>query len=195
MLQVRTLDVRIGVFRETFVPSKSGRQSVVIMTQGCEFRCPWCDRPALVCPGLFTKPVPENEVLRVLERRKLSIDRVLITGGEPAMHPGIIGFLVQIKRIGLPVELSTNGSHPEVVWEVLEGGLVERVTVSYKLPFSMYKVVSPLDPSVGYMVRESIRMVLERNKGEIRTKLIPGVHTDEIIAEMRREVPEMKLVL
>jgi len=110
------------------------------------------------------------------------------------MHPGIINFLLQIKRIGLPVELSTSGSHPEVVWEVLEGRLVERVTVSYKLPFSMYKVVSPLDPSVGYMVRESIRMVMERNKGEIRTNVIPGVHTDEIIAEMRREVPEMKLV-
>jgi len=144
--------VRIGVFRESFDPAKPGRLRAVIMTQGCEFRCPWCDRPDLVCPGLFAKPVPENEVLRVLERRKPSIDSVLITGGEPAMHPGIIGFLLEIKRMGLPVELSTNGSRPEVVWEVLECGLAEKVTVSYKLPFSMYKVVSPLDPLVGYMV-------------------------------------------
>lgn len=48
-----------------------------------------------------------------------------MTGGEPTLDPGLTGLLAQIKELGYPVKLDTNGTRPALVRELVDAGLVD----------------------------------------------------------------------
>jgi pyruvate formate lyase activating enzyme len=156
-----------------------GRVAAVVFVRGCNFRCPWCHNPSLVDPARFGPAVPEEEVLGWLVRRKGVLGGVVVSGGEPTLWPGLEPFLEEVRRLGLPVKLDTNGSRPDVVRRLKERGLAERVAADYKLPLRLYGLVGC---RAAGPVAESLRLA-----DWVRTTVVPGVHTDGVLAEMRRE--------
>jgi len=78
--------MRIGGFQGVSLIDYPGKVCAVVFAQGCNFRCPYCHNPELVYPELFSEPIPEKEVLSLLEMRKRLIDGVVITGGEPMLQ-------------------------------------------------------------------------------------------------------------
>ena len=44
-----------------------------------------------------------------------------VTGGEPALSPDLPEFLAEIRALGYPVKLDTNGTRPDLLKELAGG--------------------------------------------------------------------------
>lgn len=107
--------MRFGI-RKTSLIDFPGRVSVVLFTEGCDFRCPYCHNPELVVPrrdGRDDGLASEEEVLRFLEARRGLASGVVLSGGEPLVHEGLPAIAARIRELGYAVKLDTNGSFPE----------------------------------------------------------------------------------
>jgi len=180
--------MRIGGFLKLSLCDWPGHPAAVVFTQGCNYRCPWCHNPSLVYPECFGSQIPQGDVLKWISENKDMLDGVVVTGGEPTVQEDLPDFLKELKRIGMPVKLDTNGSNPEIVREALETGLVEWVAVDYKLPFRQYDIVTSEGSEAGLTVLKTARMVLDFEKGVVRTTIVPDIHTGEMLAEMQEDV-------
>lgn len=183
-----------------------GKVSAVLWTVGCTFRCPFCYNPELVLPelGEGLPRLEASEVLARLAARRGLLDGVVVTGGEPTLHPDLPEFLAQVKDLGLLVKLDTNGSRPEVVEEILADGLVDYVALDVKAPFPRYQEFAglPLTPTLSHgggrgvaavgeavaRVRRTLDLVRDRSPDhEVRTTVAPGLAPDDL-REIAREV-------
>jgi len=73
-----------------------------------------------------------EELLRVVEAGlTLGIDRIRVTGGEPLVRRGLLGFLARLKPLGVKdLSLSTNGLLFTPIAEALKAAGVDRVNFS-----------------------------------------------------------------
>ena len=104
-----------------------GRTACTVFTGGCNFRCPFCHNAPLVLPGREQEPYTEEEVLSYLKKRAGLLDGVCVTGGEPTLQEDLEAFLRQVRALGYPVKLDTNGSRPEALRALLRQGLADYV--------------------------------------------------------------------
>lgn len=117
-----------------------GRLSCVCFFQGCNFRCPYCHNPNLVRERLASyDPVSERSLYAYLDDRRGFIDGVVLTGGEPTLREDLSSVCSNIKRLGYPVKLDTNGSRPRVVQRLIEEGLVDYVAMDVKTNPTHYR--------------------------------------------------------
>lgn len=166
-----------------------GRPAIVVFTRGCNMRCPWCHNPGLVDPARYVSPVPAEEVLGLLARRRKFVDAVVVSGGEPTAQAGLGGFLEEVRRLGYAVKLDTNGTFPEVLEELLAAGLVDAVAVDFKLPLERYGELGWAgEPE---RVARSLRAVLALPGGVVRTTVVPGIHTAEVLKEMKIQLRQL----
>jgi len=164
-----------------------GRVSAVVFLRGCNFRCPWCQNPDLVEPSRSAPLITVDSILCYLRQRRAMLDGLVVTGGEPTLSPGLTAFLALVKEIGLPVKLDTNGSRPEVVRELLDRRLVDAVAVDYKAPLRLYGSLVSWDNPEN--VAATIAAVLRQKRGYVRTTVVPGLHTPELLTEMVKAFP------
>ena len=111
------------------------RLAAVVFTAGCNYDCSFCHNRALLGAAELME---DGEVLRFLEKRAGLLDGVVISGGEPTLQKDLAEFAGTLKGLGYDVKLDTNGSDPEAVGRLLDGGLVDYVAMDYKAPFSRY---------------------------------------------------------
>ena len=105
--------MRLGV-QKTSLVDYPGRVSAVLFTEGCNFRCPYCQNPALVAPvkdagGMFSI----DDALAFLESRRGLLSAVVISGGEPTLHAALPALVASVHAMGYLVKVDTNGSYPE----------------------------------------------------------------------------------
>ncbi|MBF0331277.1 MAG: anaerobic ribonucleoside-triphosphate reductase activating protein [Candidatus Omnitrophica bacterium] len=115
-----------------------GKVAAVIFTQGCNYRCPFCHNPALVLPELFTASIDVAEVMAFLHKRRGQLQGIVITGGEPTLHPDLKEFIRTIKQMGFLVKLDTNGSRQDVLKDILSEKLVDYVAMDIKSSLEGY---------------------------------------------------------
>jgi len=83
----------------------SGLPFVLVRTARCNLRCTWCDSEFTFRGG------DRRTVADVLtEVRACGIPNVLVTGGEPLLQSGILGFMATLCDEGFTVLLETGGS-------------------------------------------------------------------------------------
>ena len=116
---------KIHGFNKLTLLDYPGRLAATIFLGSCNFRCPFCHNAGLVLAPESEPLIETEEVLKVLRKRKGILDGVCVTGGEPTLDPGLTGLLTQIKELGYPVKLDTNGTRPALVRELVDAGLVE----------------------------------------------------------------------
>ena len=160
------------------------RVSAVIFTAGCNFRCPFCHNPDLVLPdrvaGLTL--VETDDVLAMLHERQDFLDGVVITGGEPTLHPGLQRFLRAVKDLGLLVKLDTNGTSPDVLLEILEENLTDFVAMDVKASRPSYARLAGASVDVAAIDR-SIDLIRRTAAAyEFRTTVAPTIDAAEIEA-------------
>ena len=168
--------MRLVGFTETSLVDWDGRITSVVFVGGCNFHCPFCHnfRVADDDPGL---PEVEWDVIQVaLVRKHDWIDAVVVTGGEPMMHPEIFGLCQNIKRLGFKVKVDTNGSFPYPLKQLIELKLVDYVAMDLKAPLDEHygtAVGRKLDVAP---IRRTIRLLRESGiEHEFRTTLVPGL--------------------
>lgn len=158
-----------------------GHVAAVVFTQGCNFRCRYCHNPELVYPHLLQESMPKDDVLSFLRKRKGTLEGVVITGGEPTLHLGLIDFMAEIKALGYKIKLDTNGTKPEVLQEAIERQLVDFVAMDLKAPLEKYSLITGVefDPKI---IQKSMDMIVASGLPyEFRTTYDKEVLTDEDI--------------
>lgn len=170
-----------------------GHVACTVFLGGCDLRCPYCHNYELAT-GQVPPVMEEEELFAFLRKRTGLLDGVAITGGEPCLHPDLPEFIARIRELGFPVKLDTNGTHPAVLKEVLDRGLVEYVAMDIKNSPLRYAATAGVEeqqvsadrpaPFVE-KIRESSRILMESGIDyEFRTTVVNELHEPEDFEEI-----------
>ncbi|MGD8545748.1 MAG: anaerobic ribonucleoside-triphosphate reductase activating protein [Candidatus Bathyarchaeota archaeon] len=114
------------------------RVATVLFATGCNLRCPYCQNWRIV-----VDPSPPflsaEKVVQILEDRKMYLNAVVITGGEPTIYADLPEFLKKLKEAGFDLKLDTNGFSPRVLKECLP--YVDYVALDVKTSLSKYELL------------------------------------------------------
>lgn len=172
--------MQICGFNKTTLLDFPGRVAATIFTGCCNFRCPFCQNGDLVLhPGQLPL-FDEEEVLRLLQKRKGILTGVCVTGGEPTLQPDLAVFLKKLKEMGYLVKLDTNGYLPQVLEGLAGEGLLDYVAMDVKSSPGHYAAVAGLP---GLQMERIFRSVsFLQSSGlpfEFRTTVVKGLHSAE----------------
>ncbi|MCS7023632.1 MAG: 7-carboxy-7-deazaguanine synthase QueE [Bryobacteraceae bacterium] len=85
----------------------AGVPSFFIRFTGCNLRCVWCDTP-------YTSWKPEGEKRSLedvlAEVQAQACGYVVVTGGEPMIHPEVVTLCARLKQAGQHITIETNGT-------------------------------------------------------------------------------------
>ncbi len=162
-----------------------GRLAAVFFTRGCSWKCRYCHNSYLRHDGEI---VPWDEIEAFLSDRKGFLEGVVVSGGEPTMHPGLPSFLGRIRDLGYATAIHTNGANPAMLLHILKRGLVEYVAMDIKAPPAVYDRVTCMENTCIEASR-SISIIL--NSGveyEFRTTWHPSVLSESELLDTVRTV-------
>mgnify|MGYP001056356992 CR=1 FL=1 len=169
-----------------------GRVSSVIFLPRCNLRCPYCYNSTLVLHPGELPTVPFKEIEDYLKQHRDWIDGVVITGGEPTVHEGLLNLCSKIKGMGFLVKLDTNGTNPGMVKALIEKGMVDYVALDVKAPLKeeKYSVASGINAKILLgKIRETVKTLLDcKVESEFRTTLVPTLHEKADVEEICKEI-------
>jgi len=179
-------------FIETSFLDWKDHLSSVFFTGGCNFRCPFCHNSDLVLNHDRLLDVPEEQILGNLRKFRKWIDRVVVTGGEPTLQKGLPVFAELLKREGYKVKLDTNGSHPEVIKDLVKAGFIDFIAMDIKGPIAGYdrwcgatvdrdKIEESIDFIIGGQIDHEFRMTV-----------VPFLHKEADVYEAASRVGDAK---
>lgn len=162
-----------------------GHLAAIVFTQGCPFRCGYCHNPELL-PTDREGSLSEQTVLDRLAEDRAMLDGVVVTGGEPTVHPDLPEFLAAIKALGLKVKLDTNGVHPRLVEQCLSRQVVDFVAMDIKHTWEKYPLIIGINaPKVVENCRQTFGLLQASGLPvEFRTTLYSAQHTEDDVLVM-----------
>ena len=187
---VVTMYVTIGDLRPM------GKEAVWLLFGGCNWNCSYC----------YEKDILNKEECKKKKKCKVVSVKQLVTavlqakpklvkigGGEPTEQTRELEMICQyLKSQGVAVQLHTNGSHPEVVGDLLTKKLVDWVTIDVKAPLDNVKLYKKLTGGLGdpQAVRESIDIARDKAEMfEVVYPVIPGENDKtEFITAVAKDV-------
>lgn len=125
-------------------------------------------------------------MLEMLSARRGFIDGVVITGGEPAIHPGLEKLAAAIKKLGFRVKLDTNGSRPEVLAALFQAGVLDFVSMDIKTSPQKYNQATGVEVNIKYIERSIDLIKSSGVKHEFRITCVPSLVDEEDIEKMSR---------
>ncbi len=162
--------------------------SSVVFTGGCNFRCPFCHNSDLVLNHARLADIAEEQIRMSLRKFRKWVDRVVITGGEPTLQPGLRPFAERLKRDGFKIKLDTNGSHPEIVKELVKSGLIDFIAMDIKGPTMVYERWCGTSVNRD-KIEESIDYIMEGHVDhEFRMTVVPFLHKESDVYEAASRV-------
>ncbi len=176
----------IAGFQKLTLLDYPGKIAALIFTQGCNFACGYCHNPEMI-PSLRILPErPELDpewILSFLATRKGLLDGVVVSGGEPTLHQDLPDFLKKIKNLGFLTKLDTNGSHPEVLSNLIDKKLVDYIAMDIKASPKNYADLVKHD-DLGRILT-SIRVIMDSSiDSEFRSTIFPSLHKPHEIKAM-----------
>ena len=177
-------------FIESSLIEWEGMVCSVVILQGCNLCCPFCHSHHLISREMPREVVPLEDVLNFLHNRKGWTDGVVVSGGEPTVHPELPEFLAAFKSRGLAVKLDTNGTAPGMLTDLLDMGLVDYVAMDLKAPL----VPERYTPACGgrvevAAVQSSVKLLLRHKVDyEFRTTVCPAFVTLADLPEMANAI-------
>jgi pyruvate formate lyase activating enzyme len=175
----------IAGLRETSLIDYPGMLSCVVFLTGCNFTCPFCHNPQLA-RGEYPQHIPLNELSVFLFERREWLDGLVISGGEPTLHPDLAELCRIARDFNLSVKLDTNGSRPEVLTRLFEQKLVDYIAMDIKTDPAAYG--PPLcAQTYAPAVLASIKILMNHAPDyEFRTTCVaPFIDTDTVTAIAR----------
>lgn len=178
------MKVDIKGFREISLIEWDGKICSIIFLAGCNFKCPYCHSPSLVLNKQMGESIPFSYIRQFLLNKKDWVDGVVITGGEPTLNDYLFDLITQIKSLSKDVKLDTNGTNPDVIYELISKKMVDYIAMDIKTALlDDYKKATGTDFDVT-RIRDSIRLIIDSKiDHEFRTTVVPGVvDRDDIIS-------------
>lgn len=169
-----------------------GKICSIVFVGGCNFRCPFCHNPDLIPLTPKLPKINEKEVLDYCSENKDMLDALAITGGEPSIQKkeNLINFIKKVKKIGLLIEIETNGSNPEMISHLLEKKLVDHIAMDIKAPLDTkrYDEVSGVKVNLSN-IKKSIKIIMDSEIDyEFRTTVIPELLNEDDILKIANQI-------
>ena len=154
-----------------------GKVACTVFLGGCDLRCPFCHNAELI-DGSAPAMMEEEELLAFLKKRQGLLEGVAVTGGEPLLRgDDLLRLAEKIRELGYPLKLDTNGTHPERLRKIIDGGLVSYVAMDIKNSPEKYAETCGLSQMDLAPVRESVSLLMEgRTDYEFRTTTMTELH-------------------
>ena len=157
--------------------------SIVLFSQLCNFRCPFCHNGDSVLNS--NTPIPFKDILAYLDSRKHLIDAVVISGGEPTMMPELEKRIIEIRKLGFLIKLDSNGTNPKVLKNLIDKGLLDYVAMDIKNSEEYYPMTTGCPKVNMGNIKESIKILMNSHINyEFRTTLVKEFHSKESITKM-----------
>lgn len=181
--------MKLAGLQKTSVIDFPDQISAVVFTQGCNFYCPYCHNSQLIPLEIPAgELMPEEYFFDFLQQRNGMLDGVSITGGEPLLQPDLKEFIFKIKKdYNLKLKLDTNGSNTAELKKLLDAELIDYLAVDIKFSWSNYKQLAP--EGLVSEIKNSVQMIIDSELNyEFRTTAVPGLHDEEEIAKIARQI-------
>ncbi|TFG27535.1 MAG: anaerobic ribonucleoside-triphosphate reductase activating protein [Promethearchaeota archaeon] len=124
------------------------RVTMVVFTKGCNFKCDFCHNKYLLKNNLG-KTINTKDLIKRI-KNNLLVNSISITGGEPTLQNDLMEFCKEIFIMGKYISIDTNGSHPEIIEQIIP--YINRVALDIKVPFdknNLKKIIGRnFDPSL-----------------------------------------------
>jgi pyruvate formate lyase activating enzyme len=180
----------IGGFLPFSLSDYPGKSAAILFTQGCNYRCPFCHNRSLWPMTADQPPAHTTEtILEFMAGRKGLLQGLVVTGGEPTLQGDIAEFFSNIKKLGFSVKLDTNGSQPEVIADLLVGGLVDYAAMDIKAPLEKYDALCGLPTDTRAIVKSIELISQSRVPHHFRTTIFPPLISDKDLADLKRLLP------
>lgn len=156
--------------------------SCIVFLPGCPFRCHYCHNSEFVLPKklsvLAPDFIPEEAFFRFLKTRQGLLEGVVVSGGEPTIHPDLLHFLQKIRLLGFKIKLDTNGINPQVLQKILSEKLVDFVAMDIKASPNRYSEFC--GKMIDFSQIQASKTLLENSEVtvEFRTTLVREFHND-----------------
>ena len=162
-----------GLQKNSFV-DWPGNICSVIFLGGCNFDCYYCHNRNILCDT--ANKIPLDDVLAEIKQQIGFVDGIVISGGEPTIHPHLREIIMAGRELGLPVKLDTNGSNFEMLKQFVESGLIDYVAMDIKAPLQKYKQIVRVDVDLSE-IEKSINYLKKQKKVDFmfRTTPCPGL--------------------
>lgn len=157
--------------------------AAILFTGGCNFNCPFCQNSELLHPAAM--PALDLEtIFSFLQKRAGILEGVVITGGEPSIHPDLPDLIRRIRSLGLKIKLDTNGTNPDQLAYLLRHQLLDYIAMDVKASPKHYKQTAGTDVSMQ-TIRRSIQLIMESGiPYEFRTTVVQELHTLEAFHQL-----------
>ncbi len=178
---------KTGGFQKNSFIDFPGKISAVIFFSGCNFKCPYCHNPELAMgKTVDAEHYDKNKILDFLSNRKKFLDGVVLSGGEPTLQKNLFSFCSNIKQMGFPVKLDTNGSRPDVIKKLIENNLIDYIAMDVKTdPFNYSPIIQ--EKSDPEELIKSINIIINSDiKHEFRTTCVKPFINMEIIENISK---------
>jgi len=176
-------------FLETSFLDWDGKIAALVFLPGCNFNCPYCSNWLLVHEPATLPAVDLNKIDNFLSSRKDFLDGIVITGGEPTIHPWLPELAKHFHSLGLLVKLDTNGTNPEVLSELINHKLIDYVAMDIKAPLNeKYNEAAGLAVDLS-QIRKSLKLIIDSGiDHEFRTTVVPGLIDEEEVKAMAKDI-------
>jgi len=182
----------IGGLQKSTLIDYPAKVACTVFLIGCNFRCPFCYSSELVLPEKIKKQpkISEKEFFAFLKERRGLLDGVVICGGEPTLHPGLIEFIKKIKRLGFLVKLDTNGTNPALLSEFFKLRLLDYVAMDVKAPLRKQSYEKAAGVKVDLAkIKKSIALIKNSGVGyEFRSTVVPTLHAKADVLQMAQDL-------
>ena len=177
--------IRICGLQKMTLLDYPGKVACTVFLGGCDMRCPFCHNSELT-DGSAEPVMTEEELLAFLVKRKGLLEGVAVTGGEPLLREENLNLLREIRALGYPVKLDTNGTHPDRLRRVLEEGLAQYVAMDVKNSPDRYAETIGLKAFELTPVMRSVSLLKESGTDyEFRTTVAAELHDENSIRAAR----------
>ena len=161
-----------------------GKVACTVFLQACNFRCPFCHNSDLL-GAEGPEGMTDEALLTFLKKRQGLLEGVCITGGEPTLRKDLPELLRQIKALGYPIKLDTNGSRPEVLKDLVREGLVDYAAMDIKNCPQRYGETVGIPKMQLDSIERSMKFLLEGTLDyEFRTTVVEEFHDETAIKNM-----------
>jgi pyruvate formate lyase activating enzyme len=185
--------VKLRGFIETSFLDWDGKVSCVVFVPNCNYACPFCSNWLLVHDPESLPEVNLKKIEAFIRERRDFLDGVVVTGGEPTIHPDLPDLLRRFKALGMLVKLDTNGTNPEMLSSLLSNHLVDYIAMDIKAPLNgRYDEVCGVKVDLD-KIRESIKLIMTSGVDyEFRTTVTPNILNKPEIEEIAKTIAGAK---
>ena len=118
--------------------------------------------------------VPREAIEDYLRENVEFLDGVVVSGGEPTIHPDLPDLLNWLRSLGTKIKLDTNGSNSEMLKDVIRAGMVDYVAMDLKAPLDeKYSQLVGCDAPLDEIKRSIEILMTSGIDYEFRTTMVP----------------------